>query len=69
MNDLGQSIKNQYNLGVFDLKKGFPDAEIEKEMSKVYECSELFLNYGADIKGSDTTIFGATEGLGDVSLI
>ena len=50
-------------------KKGFPDAEIEKEMSKVYECSELFLNYGADIKGSDTTIFGATEGLGDVSLI
>ncbi len=26
VNDLGQSIKNQYNLGVFDLKKGFPDA-------------------------------------------
>jgi ABC-2 type transport system permease protein len=25
VNDLGQSIKNQYNLGVFDLKKGFPD--------------------------------------------
>ena len=26
VNDLGQSIKNHYNLGVFDLKKGFPDA-------------------------------------------
>jgi len=26
VNDLGQTIKNQYNLGVFDLKKGFPDA-------------------------------------------
>ena len=26
VNDLGQSVKNQYNLGVFDLKKGFPDA-------------------------------------------
>lgn len=26
VNDLGISIKNQYNLGVFDLKKGFPDA-------------------------------------------
>ncbi len=26
VNDLGQSIKNQYNLGVFDLQKGFPDA-------------------------------------------
>ena len=26
VNDLGQSIKNQYNLGVFDLKKGFPNA-------------------------------------------
>lgn len=26
VNDLGQSIKHQYNLGVFDLKKGFPDA-------------------------------------------
>lgn len=26
VNDLGQSLKNQYNLGVFDLKKGFPDA-------------------------------------------
>jgi len=26
VNDLGQSIKNQYNLGVFDLKDGFPDA-------------------------------------------
>lgn len=26
VNDLGQSIKSQYNLGVFDLKKGFPDA-------------------------------------------
>jgi gliding-associated putative ABC transporter substrate-binding component GldG len=25
VNDLGQSIKNQYNLGVFDLQKGFPD--------------------------------------------
>jgi gliding-associated putative ABC transporter substrate-binding component GldG len=25
VNDLGQSIKNQYNLGVFDLKNGFPD--------------------------------------------
>ncbi len=26
VNDLGQSIKNHYNLGVFDLKKGFPNA-------------------------------------------
>ena len=26
VNDLGISIKNQYNLGVFDLQKGFPDA-------------------------------------------
>ncbi len=25
VNDLGISIKNQYNLGVFDLQKGFPD--------------------------------------------
>ncbi len=26
VNDLGQSIKNQYRLSVFDLKKGYPDA-------------------------------------------
>ncbi len=26
VNDLGQSIKNQYQLSVFDLKKGYPDA-------------------------------------------
>ncbi|MEN9697714.1 MAG: gliding motility-associated transporter substrate-binding protein GldG [Bacteroidota bacterium] len=27
VNDLGQSIKNQYHLTVFDLKKGYPDAK------------------------------------------
>jgi len=26
VNDLGQSLRNEYNLGVFDLKKNYPDA-------------------------------------------
>jgi len=27
VNHLGESIMHQYNLAVFDLKKGFPDAQ------------------------------------------
>ncbi|MFX9684359.1 Gldg family protein, partial [Acinetobacter baumannii] len=28
VNDLGQSLRNDYRLGIFDLKKGYPDASI-----------------------------------------
>lgn len=47
VNDLGVSIKNQYNLGVFDLQKGFPDPSkintllIVKPTKKFSELDQL----------------------------
>ncbi len=32
VNDLGESLRNQYKLAVFDLKKGYPDASVIKAM-------------------------------------